>query len=69
MWGLCLTLMFLAGVFAHSASFRHGLTTGIQLMNTEQVIKHMQADWTTNPRWAGVKRGYGAEDVLLHCGH
>jgi isocitrate lyase len=33
-------------------------------MNTEQVIKHMQADWTTNPRWAGVKRGYGAEDVL-----
>jgi len=33
-------------------------------MNTEQVIKRMQADWTTNPRWAGVKRGYGAEDVL-----
>jgi isocitrate lyase len=24
----------------------------------------MQADWSTNPRWAGVKRGYDAKDVL-----
>ena len=33
-------------------------------MNTQHEINCMQADWSTNPRWAGVKRGYGAKDVL-----
>jgi isocitrate lyase len=33
-------------------------------MNTQHEINGMQADWSTNPRWAGVKRGYSAGDVL-----
>jgi len=33
-------------------------------MNTQREIKNIQADWSTNPRWAGVKRGYAAADVL-----
>jgi isocitrate lyase len=33
-------------------------------MNTEHEIKCMQADWNTNPRWNGVKRGYSAADVV-----
>jgi len=33
-------------------------------MNTQHEINCMQADWSTNPRWAGVKRGYDAKDVL-----
>ena len=33
-------------------------------MNAEHELKCMQADWSTNPRWAGIKRGYGAADVL-----
>ncbi|MGZ5083655.1 MAG: isocitrate lyase, partial [Usitatibacter sp.] len=26
-------------------------------------IARMKKDWAENPRWKGVKRGYGAEDV------
>jgi isocitrate lyase len=33
-------------------------------MNTEHEIKCIQADWTTNPRWKGVERGYSAADVV-----
>ncbi|HLF29673.1 MAG TPA: isocitrate lyase [Xanthomonadales bacterium] len=33
-------------------------------MNAEHEIKCMQAEWSTNPRWAGVQRAYGAADVL-----
>jgi len=33
-------------------------------MNTKHEIKCIQADWTANPRWEGVKRGYEAADVL-----
>ncbi len=33
-------------------------------MNTEHEIKCIQADWNTNPRWKGIKRGYSAEDVV-----
>jgi len=33
-------------------------------MNTQHEINCMQADWSTNPRWAGVKRGYDAKDIL-----
>jgi isocitrate lyase len=33
-------------------------------MNTEHEIKRMQADWSTNPRWKGLKRGYEPSDVL-----
>ena len=33
-------------------------------MNTEHEIKRMQADWSTNQRWKGLKRGYEPEDVL-----
>ena len=27
-------------------------------------IKQLENDWTSNPRWANVKRGYSAEDVV-----
>jgi isocitrate lyase len=33
-------------------------------MNTEHEIQSMQADWSTNERWKGVKRGYEPADVL-----
>jgi len=33
-------------------------------MNTEHEIKSMQADWSTNERWKGLKRGYEPADVL-----
>jgi isocitrate lyase len=33
-------------------------------MNTEHEIKSMQADWSTNQRWKGIKRGYEPADVL-----
>jgi isocitrate lyase len=33
-------------------------------MNTEHEIKCMQADWSTNARWHGVRRAYEPADVL-----
>ena len=33
-------------------------------MTREEQIKQLQNDWDTNPRWANVKRGYSAEDVV-----
>ena len=33
-------------------------------MNIEHEIKCMQADWSTNQRWKGVKRGYEPADVI-----
>src|SRR3546814_5010148 len=29
----------------------------------EHEIRQIQKDWAENPRWQGIKRGYGAEDV------
>jgi isocitrate lyase len=33
-------------------------------MNTDHEIKCIEADWNTNPRWKGIKRGYTAADVV-----
>ena len=33
-------------------------------MNREDQIKALEQDWAENPRWANVKRGYSAEDVV-----
>jgi len=34
-------------------------------MNTrENEIRNLQKDWAENPRWQGIKRGYGAEEVV-----
>jgi len=33
-------------------------------VNREQQIKQLEDDWANNPRWANVKRGYSAEDVV-----
>jgi len=30
----------------------------------ENAIRQLQKDWAENPRWQGVKRGYGAEEVV-----
>ena len=30
----------------------------------DQEIAALNKDWAENPRWQGVKRGYGAEDVV-----
>ncbi|MBM3375489.1 MAG: isocitrate lyase [Betaproteobacteria bacterium] len=30
----------------------------------EQEAQKLQKDWTENPRWRGIKRGYSAEDVI-----
>jgi len=33
-------------------------------MTREEQIKNIEKDWAENPRWAGVKRGYTATDVV-----
>ena len=33
-------------------------------MTREEQIKALEKDWAENPRWANVKRGYSAEDVV-----
>ena len=33
-------------------------------MDKQQQIKQLEQDWATNPRWKGLKRGYGAADVV-----
>ncbi|MDJ0880221.1 MAG: isocitrate lyase [Gammaproteobacteria bacterium] len=33
-------------------------------VNRQEQIKQLENDWLTNPRWANVKRGYSAEDVV-----
>ncbi|MEN9764901.1 MAG: hypothetical protein RL397_856 [Pseudomonadota bacterium] len=34
-------------------------------MNTRELeAQKLQKDWTENPRWRGIKRGYSAEDVI-----
>ena len=33
-------------------------------VDRKQEIQALEQDWATNPRWKGVKRGYGAEDVV-----
>ncbi|MFZ9758873.1 MAG: isocitrate lyase, partial [Burkholderiaceae bacterium] len=30
----------------------------------EQAAQQLQKDWSENPRWRGIKRGYTAEDVV-----
>ena len=34
----------------------------------EQEIAQLQKDWSQNPRWKGVKRGYDAVDVVKLLG-
>ncbi len=34
------------------------------MQEREQAIAALKQDWAENPRWAGVKRGYTAEDVV-----
>ncbi|MDQ8020581.1 MAG: isocitrate lyase [Moraxellaceae bacterium] len=43
-------------------------------MNRDKQIQQIKEDWTENPRWKGVRRGYGADDVVklrgsLHVEH
>ncbi len=33
-------------------------------MTRQEQIKQLEKDWAENPRWANVKRGYSAEDVV-----
>ena len=33
-------------------------------MTKDEQIRAIEKDWTENPRWAGIERPYGAEDVL-----
>jgi len=33
-------------------------------VDKQQQIKQLEQDWATNPRWKGLKRGYGAADVV-----
>ena len=33
-------------------------------MSRKEQIDTLQREWNENPRWAGVKRGYSAEDVV-----
>ncbi|HWA38671.1 MAG TPA: isocitrate lyase, partial [Burkholderiales bacterium] len=33
-------------------------------MDRKKEIQALEQDWATNPRWQGIKRGYGAEEVV-----
>ena len=33
-------------------------------MNRDKQIQQLKEDWTENPRWKGIRRGYTAEDVV-----
>ena len=33
-------------------------------MSREQAIQQLEKEWAESPRWKGVKRGYGAEEVV-----
>ncbi len=33
-------------------------------MSRQDMIKALEKDWATNPRWKNVKRGYSAADVV-----
>ena len=30
----------------------------------KQEAQRLQKEWTEDPRWKGIRRGYGAEDVI-----
>ena len=34
------------------------------MKTTLPTAEQIKLDWASNPRWAGVKRGYSAEDVV-----
>lgn len=34
------------------------------MANREQQVAQLEQDWAQNPRWKGIKRGYGAEEVV-----
>ena len=36
----------------------------IEQLSREQQIQALQKDWTSNPRWKGIERGYSAADVV-----
>src|ERR1700693_5661559 len=40
------------------------LSPGEMMSRREQEIAQLKKDWSENPRWKGVKRGYTAEDVV-----
>jgi hypothetical protein len=40
------------------------LFKGDILVTREEQVKQLEKDWAENPRWANVKRGYTAEDVV-----
>src|SRR5437868_9810557 len=33
-------------------------------MSSEPQVSNIEKDWSTNPRWKGIKRGYNAAEVL-----
>ncbi|HLS85337.1 MAG TPA: isocitrate lyase [Burkholderiales bacterium] len=33
-------------------------------MDQQQAVEALSRDWATNPRWKGIRRGYGAADVV-----
>jgi isocitrate lyase len=35
-----------------------------QMTDRAQQVAQLEQDWAQNPRWKGIKRGYGAEDVV-----
>ena len=38
--------------------------TGENVELRKKEVQALEKDWAENPRWKGVKRGYGAEDVV-----
>ncbi|MBN2691289.1 MAG: isocitrate lyase [Burkholderiaceae bacterium] len=34
------------------------------MANREQQVAQLEQDWAQNPRWKGIKRGYGADEVV-----
>ena len=34
------------------------------MKNSLPTVEQIKLDWTNNPRWNGVRRNYGADDVV-----
>ncbi|NDF04137.1 MAG: isocitrate lyase, partial [Betaproteobacteria bacterium] len=34
------------------------------MLSRQEQAEKLQKDWSENPRWKGIKRGYSAQDVV-----
>src|SRR3970282_2369695 len=48
----------------HMRKLRRSSIAGGIVDLRQKEVQNLEQDWAQNPRWNGVKRGYGAKDVV-----